>query len=412
MKHFLFYLSFYNFIYPIRLSFIPNFEYLLYVILFIWMNNNWNYVAPFFNIKEYKKTILFCSVMIIIGALSSIINQGDYLSLIIFFKFLFGVSVAVILGSWANKLYGLNSFVKILRLIIFSGLIIAISNVIEFFYLPFRFFLLGIIDTTGNTAYDTSFRTHGFASSGGASLSVGILITSILSLFRYTVSVNKIERVKYLIIGVFLYISLMVIGRTGLFIGAPIIFYILVFYNSNFKKIFYKGIIIMPIFALMISLVDVIDEKDINIFYKYSLEPIYNYIEYGKFESRSSNAVSNMYYLPEDAHLFLGAGYWRWPTYSYELSDVGYMKILMSTGLIGMFIFFRYQIIIYYNSYLFYKKRYKFKVGFFLLFFVPFLLEAKEEFLTQNYGFKIMILLITYSWFFTKSLKRKNLCAE
>ena len=79
---------------------------------------------------------------------------------------------------------------KIITILVVSGLIISTTNILEFFIPSFRAFLFKIIAVAGNASYDTSFRTHGFASGGGASLSLGILVLSLISYFKFTISVR------------------------------------------------------------------------------------------------------------------------------------------------------------------------------------------------------------------------------
>ena len=409
MKYFLFYLTIYNFIFPIRLLLIPKSEYLLYLIPVIWASFNKGKILKALTIFEFKLTIVFVFLMLIIGTLSSIINDGDFMSLTIFIKFFVAVIFSLVVILWGLSLFGENFFKQLLSIITFSGLIIGIACILEYFSFPFKMLLLNIIDTTGNTEYGESYRTHGFASSGGASLSLGMSIVSILTYLRFKMSNNKLQAVLYYTIFLLVFLSTLVIGRTGFFLGLPVIIYFLIFEGNNFSNTLPKILFLIIVFFGISEIITLMSSDDLNILYKYGLEPIYNYLENDSFEAKSSNQVSNMYYLPQFEHLILGAGYWRWPTHGYSLSDVGYMKILMSTGMIGFFIFFGFQLKIYLKAIRFYIREFKFKVVFIALFLLPFIAEFKEEFLTQNYGFKILIILIVFSWIQNKN-KNINKC--
>jgi hypothetical protein len=409
MKYFLFYLTIYNFIFPIRLLLIPKSEYLLYLIPLIWASFNKGKILKALTIFEFKLTIVFVFFMLIIGAFSSIINGGDFISLTIFIKFIVAILFSLVIILWGISLFDKEFFKQLLSIITFSGLIIGITCVLEYFSFSFKILLLNIIDTTGNTEYGESFRTHGFASSGGASLSLGMSIVSILTYLRFKLSNNKLEAILYYNIFLLIFLSILVIGRTGFFLGLPVVIYFLIIEGSKFSNILPKILFLMIVFFGISEIINLISSDDLNILYKYGLEPIYNYVENDSFESKTTNQVSNMYYLPKFEHLILGAGYWRWPTYGYSLSDVGYMKILMSTGLIGFFIFFGFQLRLYVKAIRFYIRGFKFKIGFIFLFLLPFIAEFKEEFLTQNYGFKMLIILIVYSWIQNKNKKR---CVE
>ena len=398
VKYFLFYLSVYNFIFPIRLTFIPKSELLIFAIPLLWFLINFNKFKSILSYVRYKTSFVYVVILILLGTISSILNNGDFISSIVFFKFLFSIILASSIILWGTNLFGDRIFEKLLSIIIVSGFIISLTNVIEFFHPPFRFFLLKIIEVTGNTDYEMSFRTHGFASSGGSSLSLGILIISILSFLKFKTSNIKIHKVIFYLIFLFLYLSTLVIGRTGFFVGIPIILYFLFFEGISFLGFFKKTFIISAILIGLIQITSILSEDDLNIIFKFGLEPIYNYLENDSFESKTSNAITQMYYIPDAIHLIFGAGYWRWPTHGYVLSDVGYMKMLMSTGIFGVFIYYSYQVIIYREAFSFYAKKINFKFGFLFLFTVLFLVELKESVFAQNYGSKILILLIVFSW--------------
>lgn len=340
--------------------------------------------------------------MLVFGVISSIINDGDYLSLLIFFKFIFTLFLSTAIVLWGIRLYKDRFFQKILSIIVVSGLIIAATNVLEYFLPPFRLLLLKYISVTGNTDYELSFRTHGFASSGGASLSVGTLVVCLLSFWKYKISETRFDKTFYYLSFILIYVSILVIGRTGLFLGFPIVMFLLFFEGISILSFFKKAVIISLLVLGISSVLSILSDDDVNIFFKYGLEPIYNYMEYGTFESKSTTAVSKMYYLPEAVHFLFGAGFWRYPTHNYPLPDVGYMKMLMSTGIFGVLIFYSYQITIYKEVYKFYSAKYKLKFLFLFLFLIPFLGELKESFFTQNYTFKILSILIVYSWIVKK----------
>lgn len=404
MKYLLFYISVYNFIFPIRLNIIPKFEVLLFTLPLLWLLINFKKNKHIFNHHRYKTSLLFIIILIILGTFSSLFNQGDFLSVLVFFKFFFTIILSTSILLWGMSLFGDIYFEKILSIIIISGLIISITNVIEYFSPTFRIFLLNIINVTGNTDYEMSFRTHGFASSGGASLSVGILVVSLISFFKSKISKDKFERFLFYTLFILIYMSIIIIGRTGLFLGLPIVIYILFFEGISIFSLFKKAFIFFLILFSTTYLISILSEDDVNIFFKYGLEPIYNYIEYGSFTSKTTAAVSKMYFFPDFIHIIFGAGFWRYPTYNYALPDTGYMKTLLSTGIFGVIIFYSYQIKIYREIYIFLSKKYKLKILFFYLLLIPFLGELKESFFTQNYTFKILSLLIVYSWIF----KMKN----
>lgn len=409
MKYLVFYLSVYNFIFPIRLIAIPKSEWLLLALPLIYVGFNFKNNYKYFSHIRYKSTFVFSLIMILIGYISSLLYMGDFMSIMIFFKFFLMIIIANSILIWGFHIYGENFIEKIIAILVVSALIISITNILEFFIPSFRAFLFKIIAVTGNSSYDTSFRTHGFASGGGASLSLGILVLSLISYFKFTISISIRSRIFYFTAFIFIYLSNIVIGRTGLFLGAPIIFFLLFFANLTFFNFFKKSLILALIFLSVTSIIGMIDEKLLNVMYKYGLEPIYNFVNFGSFESKTTSHVSSMYFIPDTIHFLTGAGFWRWPTNGYPLPDPGYMKLLTSTGIFGFIIFYTYQFIVYFETFKFFNKNYNLKMFFMFLFSILFFAELKEAVFTQNYAFKVFAILITYSWF---NKKYKNLCAE
>ena len=407
MRYLLFYISVYNFVFPIRLLAVPKFEWLILSIPLIYVGLNFNKNKFFFQHKRYQTTLIYVLVLSLIGYVSSLIYMGDFISVMVFMKFFLMIIIANSILIWGFNIYGENFIQKIFKILVISALIISITNILEFFIPSFKAFLFKVIAVTGNSSYDISYRTHGFASGGGASLSLGILVLSLISYFKYTISKNSISRIFYFIAFIFIYLSNIIIGRTGLFLGAPIIIYLLVFKNLSIFNVFKKGLTLAILSFCIVSIISTIDEKLLNVLYKYGLEPIYNYVNYGSFQSKTTTGVLNMYFVPDILHLFTGAGFWRWPTNGYPLPDPGYMKLLTSTGIFGFIIFYVYQFIIYFETFKFFKKRYNLKVLFFFLFSILFIAEFKEAVFAQNYAFKVFALLITFSWF---NNNYNNLC--
>ena len=409
MRKFLLYLVIYNYIFPIRLVAIPKFEWFILSLPLIYVYLNWHISSVHFRHIRYRTTLSFGIVMGSLGLLSSLLHYGDFMSPGIFMKFFLMLIIANSILIWSYHIYGDAYLDKIFTIMVVSGLIIAASNFVEFFIPSFRIFLLKLIAVTGNSSYDISFRTHGFASSGGASLSLGMVCLSLIAYLKFSVSVAARFRIFYFVSFLFIYVSNIVIGRTGLFLGAPIVFYLLLFGGLSIFNLGKRLLLIVSIVFLGVQIVSIIDTKLLDVLYMYGLEPVYKYVHFGSFESKTTTGVSKMYFMPQIEHLLTGAGFWRWPTNGYSLPDPGYMKILVSTGILGFIIFYVYQFIIYLEAFKFFKVRYNSKVLLMFLFFILFLAEFKEAVFVQNYAFKILMLLITYSWFNKRS---ESICVE
>ena len=280
----------------------------------------------------------------------------------------------------------------------FFGGVIAATSILEFFSPSFKNALDAFIDTSGNIDYAESFRSHGLASSGGAALSLSMALIFILSLTKVCKSeLGKITPVISLIV----FCSTLFIGRSGLLLCAMAV---VVFLTTKVSSLI-KFLGIMLCFLVVFHIYSPFTEEQINIIYSYSLEPIKSFNETGSFESKTSEHLQTMFFIPDVENIFLGGGYWRYPIFPYSLSDVGYLKVLLGFGLIGFIVFYAFSFFMYYNSYKSYSALFGDRRLFFLLFFSLFFFEIKEAFLIQNYAFKILVILVVSSSFL--SVKHK-----
>ncbi|VAW76722.1 hypothetical protein MNBD_GAMMA12-3543 [hydrothermal vent metagenome] len=383
----------YNFIYPIRLAVIAGSEFYLYFILlaqslFYLKYINYTPRLRFFYPLMYSALLLMCMSIISIY----INGSNDYLGVLVIVKYIFAIVMSYIVSIIVIDHYAEDSVLFLIKTMVLSALLISITCALEFFLPSFKAFFAMLIETSGNIEYEESFRVHGLATGGGASLSVGLALSSVLGLFLFEKS-NGLKSVFWGSVSLFIFVSTLFVGRTGLFL---LLFFYLMYFASTIS---FRGVlVVILVIVLMYTFVGSVQEEQLNIFYNYSLEPLMNYIENGVIESKTTTGLMSMYYMPDAFHVLFGAGYWRYPTHGYDLSDVGYMKIIMAYGFIGAMVFYSLQLYIYSHAYSFFVKRYKFKIGFLFIFYVLFIAELKEEFFVQNYAFKILILLAVFSF--------------
>lgn len=397
----LFALLVYNFVFPIRLKVLPGSEILLYLVTMSIAIFHFNDLKKFYKLEFFKPLIFFTLALLILAIFSILLNNSDdLLSIVSIVKFVFAIWLSFIFSLISLKKYGEDSFKIIIILFVLSCFLISITCMLEFFFPTFKVIFANLINTSGNIEYNESFRVHGLATGGGASLSVGLAIGSVLSLFlaqKYKSS----QSILWALIAFFIFITTILVGRTGFFL-------LLIFYFSYFSlKLSIKSIfsVLLALF-LIFFILGALNDDILNLLYGYGLEPIKNYNETGSFESKTTNQVMNMFYFPEPLHFIFGAGYWRYPTHNYSLSDVGYMKVLMSYGIFGFIIFYLFQLFIYFKAFRFYSNNFNFKLIFLFVFFIMFLTELKEEFFVQNYAFKMVVFLAVFS--FTKKAFFKN----
>ncbi len=383
----------YNFVFPIRLRIFPGSEIFLYLIT---LSLTFFVLTGIRSLPKYRyliPVILGSLLLVVLGILSVVYNDTyNYLFLVIIVKYLFAVYCGSVIVLMYIKIYGEPADRAMIKTIVFSGLLISTTCILEFFFPSTKSFFYQLINTSGNIEYDVSYRVHGLATGGGASLSVGLAICSVLAFF---LSLNSVwlKKYAYLCIALIIYMSTLLVGRTGFFLLS---FFLIIFLISNFSlsTLFLLG---CSVFLILIFGEEVESDK-VNFIYSHGLELIKNYIEHGSVESKTTMTVRNMYFLLDPDHMAIGAGFWRYIEHSYPPTDVGYMKVLLSFGLLGALIFYSLQAWLYSSGYRFFSRKHGFKLGFIFIFGVLFIGEFKEAFLVQNYGFKILILLIVYSF--------------
>lgn len=394
----------YNFIYPIRLSLIPGSEIVLYLLIFPALIFNYLAFKRLLSSKSFLSLVACLVFLLMLGIISFILNgSNDILQFIMIVKYTFALFLSSLISIIILKNFKENSLNFLLNIIVISGFLITITCLLEFFSPASKMFFANTIDTSGNIVYEDSFRVHGLASGGGASLSVGLMVTSLVSFLLFK-NKSGFTSYLYLVSSLFIYISLILVGRTGFFILS--LFYMIYFFRSlSVASLF----IPLSLSSIIYYLYHILSESQLNIIYGYGLEPLKNFIENGEIATKTTSQLANMYYLPDTLHFILGAGFWRYPNHGYILSDVGYIKVLMSFGIFGFIIFYLLQLFIYTKAYIYYIKLFRERLILFFIFFSLFIVEFKEAFFAQNYAFKILILLFTFQFVKKNLFKDLNL---
>lgn len=401
LKIILLFLLTFNFIYPIRLSFFPNSEIFLYLLTFLFGIRHILNIGNYLKIPFVQYAFLSCFLLAIFGLISLIYNvSNDMLVLFPLIKLHFSFFLAFILVKLYIDLFKEQNKEKIYMAIIVSGIIVAVTCIFEFFSPNAKVFFATLIDTSGNIEYENSFRVHGIATGGGAALSIGILITALIA-FIVGAETNKKNNLFFIIFGFILYASTILIGRSGFFLGA---FFLLLYFIFNIGL---RNIAIFSVASFAsLYLISILDQNIIDILYRYSLEPIRNYLEFGELTSKTTSAIQEMYFLPSVDNFFLGSGFWRYPPSNlYIIPDPGYMKVLMSYGFFGFIVFYLYQVYFYFTSFRISSKNSNSRLIYFFIFIALFIMEAKEHFFTQNYAFKIILLVSFANYFKLNTVK-------
>ncbi len=263
----------YNFIFPIRVNAIPMSEFILYLVLLFQAFFYPRYMLSANRLALFQPVAIATALLFVLGLMSMVFNNSsDHLSLVMVIKFIFAVVSAFIVSLMVIERYGPESLRFLMKVIVVSVLIISITCTLEFFIPAAKVFFARLINTSGNIVYEDSFRVHGLATGGGASLSVGLAVGSVLALFLAQTS-KGLSVLFWGCVCFFIFVSTFFVGRTGLFLLA-------LFYSGYFfLKLSFRSILVACVaIALLFVAVGYLDEKSLYILYSYSLEPVRNYI--------------------------------------------------------------------------------------------------------------------------------------
>lgn len=247
------------------------------------------------------------------------------------------------------------------------------------------------LDATSNINYaDHAFRFRGLASAGGASLSIvnalGILLIAFLFLY------GKISGPLGILLALIMVVSNIFTGRTGLIFGIAFFAVLLGLVLARLMKSGFKGfagaLLLLVSFALFM-------QYALN----FQLDPevalwAFEWVDglmSGEVSSSSSDDLGTMLFLPDDVtHLFLGTGFFEGDGRLYPRSDSGYVKSILTLGLIGSLLLYGLiaGMLLKLRKV---DKRFSWLVGPVLVFM--FIVEIKEPFLYQNFAARVVFLL-------------------
>lgn len=316
-----------------------------------------------------------------------------------------GVVGAFLMYNYLNSKY---SFEGILRQL---GLVITLQSVIIIvvFFIPRLREIIDSFLVVTDERQLSAYRMRGFSNGGGAGLSyvqsLGMLINGVLMIF------DAKARRRYLFSAILILISQLFIARTGLLFSCMLL--LSIFFQESFNRkslrklagqVVIGTVLVIAIFKIFISLMS--DQTRVvfeQLVLTRAFEFYYNYEESGSLETRSTNVLEKMYFLPDDdLGLLFGKGLWdaagqnsSTVTFGRKVSsDVGFVRMIFAFGII--------LTIVYYSMFIFFlKELYQSSSGkkiFFLLLVLLMLFalgETKEPFLMRMSG-TIKILIIFY----------------
>jgi len=292
-----------------------------------------------------------------------------------------------------NNVVGKELIFLILGLIIsaifVNSLIIALEYLIPPVKTAIESFLY--VDATANINYaDHPFRLRGLASAGGASLSIVNAVGILLIIFLF--GFKRLSAITAVPMALLIVLSNIFTGRTGLIFGLAFFLVLLGIVLGRFMRSGIRGLtaslILVFSFGLFLQYA-VSFELDPEVAF-WAFEWVDGLMS-GEVSSTSSDDLGTMLFLPDNVvHLFLGIGFFEGEGRLYPRSDSGYVKSIMSIGLIGSILLYGLLA----NMLLKLRKIdpcFSWLAGPILVFM--FIVEIKEPFLYQNFSARVCFLL-------------------
>ncbi|MFJ1434851.1 hypothetical protein ACILFN_05805 [Capnocytophaga canimorsus] len=277
----------------------------------------------------------------------------------------------------------------IFRIIINVVLINIILAYLMFFFSPMKDFVFRLqglkVDLGAQEYYTSTYRLYGIGNF--FFYQAGVFCSWILILITYFL--KKKVTLHMVFTYFFVLISGIFFARTT-FIGFVISALYYLFPNAGtvqvFRQSFLKAIFLVFTLLILFSLSQnmfrtfLLDNKDDKMF-AHAFEFFLSFYEDGKFETDSTNHLSEMYIYPEYLRTWLigdgkfvadgGVGY-------YMGTDVGYLRVLFFMGLFGLFVMYLQKIFLLYSTFKLKKiDQYSYKLLIYFLFGLTLILNLK-----------------------------------
>jgi hypothetical protein len=329
-----------------------------------------------------------------------------FIGFILFFSSYFYVKLNV-------RIHQNNFYKNIINDLYLVGLLHAFIVVFIFLFPSIKSTIYDFIWVTPKAAKylfgeSSGYRFQGIVQSGFSYLSTTHALFFILGIMKFKLKTNPsiLKIGNHLLCQMIILLSIVLIGRTGLFLLIIFYFCYIVYgiyrflSQLSFSKIFFKilTLFIFFLFAIIVNIDFSAYEKQL----KFAFEIFFNYLESGRFSSKSTDIlIQNEYFLPSNLlEIIVGTG-----KYSVA-SDVGWVRFIFGSGIIGIFIAYS----IYYSSGFYAFKYYRIMPLFanFILFYIILLipLNFKDVYYFSMGSTQIyFLILFTFIFYVDKKIQ-------
>lgn len=184
-------------------------------------------------------------------------------------------------------------------------------------------------------------RGLGLADSAAFGFSVVMALFVLLTFYSY--KKNYIGGIYFLLVislGLIASISAGRVSLLGVFVG---LFFWALYLNRTkiLRLILLTFVSLVFILSYLISIRNsVIEPAALSVLYNYSMEPIFNYIDYGELRSSSTDILQKMYFPLSEKQLLIGDAKYMDGNAYYMRTDAGYMRFTLFYGAINSIILY------------------------------------------------------------------------
>lgn len=341
----------------------------------------------FVPLNTSRLVLLYCLAMLAIAGskkkLYFLIRREAFFSL-------FGLFLFALYTAMSSLVYGSDNIANLLNIFIILGQIVLTAYLLSVFFIdgnidyllfvflvifglqglliflnflipPYREFMYSVIPVGGNITEDnftSAFRTRGLMQSSGATvasyISIGFLF---IAYFISSFQLSKTDRRIVLLCAPLILLGVLFTGRTG-FLMIPVallLYYGLLLINGRFSfrslrlLLYLPAIVVVAYFILRSLFLTIFPDDSIVLsqWESWAFESFARNFSSDSSEGKKSalDHLQTLFFIPEDDETLV----WGNPqTWGVIRTDLGYIRMLFSVGIIGSALFYGGMTLVYY----------------------------------------------------------------